>query len=197
MALARGSATSPRRSGIPTYYHRADAHGIGFDRTATGSDARRPICARDRPLLRRPRAAFRTRYLLWFHHVPWTYRLRSGGHSGTSWSTATTAASRTVAAMQCDLVAPRRPMSIRSATPRSPPSSSRQHARSRMVARRVDRLFPEPVEAAAAAGACAPAHPLSWYEGRPLRHGARIPRRQGSVVPMTCVATRGDPPCAL
>ena len=35
----RGSTTSRRRQWNPTYYHRADALGIGFDRTTTGSNA--------------------------------------------------------------------------------------------------------------------------------------------------------------
>jgi alpha-glucuronidase len=62
----------------PCYYSRADAHGIGFDRTPTGSDAvaqyAPPVAARFADLRTVP-----DKYLLWFHHLPWTYRLRSGG----------------------------------------------------------------------------------------------------------------------
>ena len=61
----------------PTYYHRADAGGIGFDRTATGANAvaqyAPEVAARFGDLSR-----VDDRYLLWFHHVPWDYRMRSG-----------------------------------------------------------------------------------------------------------------------
>jgi alpha-glucuronidase len=61
----------------PTYYHRADAQGIGFDRTASGSDA---VSQYPAPLVEKFSDINRTpeRYLLWFHHVPWDYRLSSG-----------------------------------------------------------------------------------------------------------------------
>ncbi|KQM48072.1 alpha-glucuronidase [Sphingomonas sp. Leaf208] len=61
----------------PVYYHRADKGGIGFDRTKTGSNA----VAQYAPELSRKLAAPATtteRDLLWFHHVPWTYRTNSG-----------------------------------------------------------------------------------------------------------------------
>jgi alpha-glucuronidase len=61
----------------PVYYHRADADGIGFDRTASGSNAvsqyAPEVAARFGSL-----AAVPEDYLLWFHHVPWDYRLKSG-----------------------------------------------------------------------------------------------------------------------
>jgi alpha-glucuronidase len=61
----------------PVYYHKADARGIGFDRTATGSNA----VAQYTPEVARRFADLRTvgdDYLLWFHHVPWDYRLDTG-----------------------------------------------------------------------------------------------------------------------
>ncbi len=61
----------------PVYFARADRNGIGFDRTATGSDA----VAQYAPPVARRFAGLDTvpeKYLLWFHHVPWTYRLRDG-----------------------------------------------------------------------------------------------------------------------
>ncbi|MDX3910750.1 MAG: alpha-glucuronidase family glycosyl hydrolase [Sphingobium sp.] len=61
----------------PVYYHRADAEGIGFDRTKTGSNA----IAQYAPALARRLADPKTtpeRDLLWFHHVGWDYRLASG-----------------------------------------------------------------------------------------------------------------------
>jgi alpha-glucuronidase len=57
----------------PTYYHRADAGGIGFDRTASGSNA----IAQYAPEAGR-RLENSEDYLLWFNHVPWDHRLRSG-----------------------------------------------------------------------------------------------------------------------
>ena len=61
----------------PVYYHRADSSGIGFDRTHAGSDAtsqyREPYCSIYDDINTCPE-----RYLLWFHHVPWDYRLKSG-----------------------------------------------------------------------------------------------------------------------
>ena len=64
----------------PAYYHRADAQGIGFDRTATGSNALAQY-AGHAPALARRWAAPRTtppEYLLWFHHLPWDYAMPSG-----------------------------------------------------------------------------------------------------------------------
>src|SRR3546814_11839296 len=61
----------------PTYYNRADARGIGFDRTASGSDA----VAQYAPPVARRFADLGTvgdDYLLWFHHLPWGYRMASG-----------------------------------------------------------------------------------------------------------------------
>ncbi|WP_294395505.1 alpha-glucuronidase family glycosyl hydrolase [uncultured Sphingomonas sp.] len=61
----------------PAYYHRADAAGIGFDRTAHGSNA---IAQYARPLQRLwsdPRTT-PDADLLWFHHLPWDYRMKSG-----------------------------------------------------------------------------------------------------------------------
>lgn len=61
----------------PVYYHQADKNGIGFDRSHTGTDAtsqyNEPYCSLYDDINTCPE-----RYLLWFHHVPWTYRLKSG-----------------------------------------------------------------------------------------------------------------------
>jgi alpha-glucuronidase len=61
----------------PVYYHRADSIGIGFNRTATGSNA----LAQYAPEVRRQFENISTcpeEYLLWFHHVPWSYKMQSG-----------------------------------------------------------------------------------------------------------------------
>jgi len=61
----------------PTYYHRADANGIGFDRTRTGSNQ----VAQYAPAVAArfaDRATVPEEYLLWFHHLPWDHRTTSG-----------------------------------------------------------------------------------------------------------------------
>lgn len=70
-------ASAPRADWRPVYFHRADRNGIGFDRSRTGSDAvdqyAPPVAEEFNDLTRIP-----DKYLLWFHHVPWNYRMRSG-----------------------------------------------------------------------------------------------------------------------
>jgi len=61
----------------PTYYHKADAKGIGFDRTKTGSGTVTqyfPEVAKEYSNLQ----TVPEKYLLWFHHVAWNHRLSSG-----------------------------------------------------------------------------------------------------------------------
>jgi alpha-glucuronidase len=61
----------------PPYYHQADAKGVGFDRTKKGSDAvskyREPLASQ----LNDP-ATCPDVFLLWFHHLPWDYKMKSG-----------------------------------------------------------------------------------------------------------------------
>ena len=67
----------PRADWTSVYYHRADKGGIGFDRSAQGSNAvaqYSPHVAREFGDVRRVPEEF----LLWFHHVPWGYKTRSG-----------------------------------------------------------------------------------------------------------------------
>jgi alpha-glucuronidase len=67
----------PRFDWTAPYYHHADAFGLGFDRTKTGSDA----VAQYNPPLRQEFSDVKTtpeKYLLWFHHVSWDYKTRSG-----------------------------------------------------------------------------------------------------------------------
>jgi alpha-glucuronidase len=61
----------------PVYYHKADATGLGFDRTASGSNAVAQYSPAVRAVFSDP-AATPEKYLLWFHHVPWDRRMRSG-----------------------------------------------------------------------------------------------------------------------
>jgi alpha-glucuronidase len=68
---------TPREDWNSVYYHRADAKGLGFDRSSSGSNA---VSQYHSPL----REQFDNlntcpeKYLLWFHHVPWQHRLQSG-----------------------------------------------------------------------------------------------------------------------
>jgi alpha-glucuronidase len=59
------------------YYHRANKDGIGFDRSSKGSNAvaqyAAPVAGAFDDLKQVP-----DNLLLWFHHVPWDYRMRSG-----------------------------------------------------------------------------------------------------------------------
>ena len=61
----------------PCYYHRADAGGIGFDRTAPGSGALAQYAPEIAEQWADP-ATIDEDYLLWFHHVPWDHRMKSG-----------------------------------------------------------------------------------------------------------------------
>ena len=61
----------------PVYYHRADKHGIGFDRTSGGSDALSQYTPEAAAEFSNP-LTMGEKYLLWFHHLPWDYRMQSG-----------------------------------------------------------------------------------------------------------------------
>lgn len=61
----------------PVYYHKADQRGIGFDRMASGSNAIAQYAPGAAAQWRDP-ARMDERYLLWFHHLPWDHRLKSG-----------------------------------------------------------------------------------------------------------------------
>ncbi|PKQ45155.1 alpha-glucuronidase [Confluentibacter flavum] len=66
-----------RKDWTSLYYHKADSLGIGFDRTTTGSNA---IIQYEEPL-RSQLSNLETcpeNLLLWFHHVPWDYKMKNG-----------------------------------------------------------------------------------------------------------------------
>jgi len=66
-----------RADWTPPYYHQASTDGIGFDRTTKGSDAvsqyHEPLASRFNNASTCPEI-----YLLWFHHLPWNYKMKSG-----------------------------------------------------------------------------------------------------------------------
>ncbi|MBD1425145.1 alpha-glucuronidase [Sphingobacterium arenae] len=72
-----GDRKGGRPDWMPWYYHNADTVGLGFDRTTNGSNA---VSQYNEPL----RTTFNMigtcpeNLLLWFHHVSWTHRMRSG-----------------------------------------------------------------------------------------------------------------------
>jgi alpha-glucuronidase len=59
------------------YYHRADSLGIGFDRTASGSNAIAQYSPEIATSWSDPKQ-IPEKYLLWFHHLPWDFELKSG-----------------------------------------------------------------------------------------------------------------------
>jgi alpha-glucuronidase len=66
-----------RKDWTPPYYHQADSLGVGFNRTTSGSDAvsqyHEPLKSQFNDVKSCPEI-----YLLWFHHVSWDYKLKSG-----------------------------------------------------------------------------------------------------------------------
>lgn len=72
-----GDYPGARPDWTPVYYHKADANGVGFDRTSSGSNA---VSQYNSPL-RETYDDIKTtpeNLILWFHHVPWTYTMKDG-----------------------------------------------------------------------------------------------------------------------
>ena len=71
------NAAAQRRDWTAVYYHQASPTGIGFDRTLTGDRAATqyfpPVRDRFNDFATCPDA-----FLLWFHHLPWDYKMHSG-----------------------------------------------------------------------------------------------------------------------
>lgn len=70
-------ANRHRADWTSVYYHKADSLGIGFDRTPTGSNA----TAQYFPPVQKMFDNLETcpeEFLLWFHHLPWDYKMKSG-----------------------------------------------------------------------------------------------------------------------
>jgi alpha-glucuronidase len=61
----------------PVYYHKADSAGIGFNRTASGSNALGQYFPEVRKQFENA-ATCPDEYLLWFHHLPWTFKMKNG-----------------------------------------------------------------------------------------------------------------------
>lgn len=69
--------TAERPDWNSTYYHKADNAGIGFNRSSTGSNAVAQYFPPVRDLFENVKTT-PEEYLLWFHHLPWTYKVKSG-----------------------------------------------------------------------------------------------------------------------
>jgi len=66
-----------RKDWTPPYFHQADSLGVGFNRTKTGSNAvsqyHEPVASMFNDVNSCPEI-----YLLWFHHLPWDFKMKSG-----------------------------------------------------------------------------------------------------------------------
>jgi alpha-glucuronidase len=178
----------------PTYYNRADASGIGFDRTASGSDA----VAQYSPEVERCLAdlgCVPDEYLLWFHHLPWTYRMRSGR---SLWDELIASYGRglaAVASMRADwkslapLVDPARHAAVAA-------KLDRQHDEARWWRDASVAYWQSLSRLPLPAGERPPAHDLSWYKAI---HFDTVPGflAPGSGRQLSCVPPPGGPPCAL
>lgn len=178
----------------PCYYNRGDSRGIGFDRTAFGSDA----VSQYAPEVERCFADVKCipdKYLLWFHHVPWTYRMQSGR---SLWDELVAHYDRGIAAV----------VGMKEEWDRLRPLVDKdRHAE---VAARLERQQIEIKwwrDASIAywqslsklklpKGTSSPPHPLSWYQAI---HFDTVPGfiKPGDGHQMSCVPPAGGPPCAL
>ncbi len=69
--------TGGRADWTSLYYHRADSLGIGFDRTSSGTNALAQYASEIENKWSDPHQV-PEKYLLWFHHVPWNFKLKDG-----------------------------------------------------------------------------------------------------------------------
>lgn len=69
--------TGGRADWTSVYYHKADAQGIGFDRTSTGSNALSQYASELEKVWSDPNTC-PEKFLLWFHHLPWSYQMKAG-----------------------------------------------------------------------------------------------------------------------
>jgi alpha-glucuronidase len=178
----------------PCYYNGTNAGGIGFDRTSTGSDA----IAQYAPPVARCLADLKCvpdKDLLFFHHVPWTYRMRDGS---SLWASLITHYDRGVAQVEANK---------RTWTELRPFIDAQRFA---VVGADLNRQMLEAwwwrdasiaywqslAKLPLPPGHSPPAHPLSWYQAI---HFDRVPGfLSPRIDPRTlCVAGRGGTSCAL
>ena len=178
----------------PCYYSRVDRQGIGFDRTSAGSDA----VAQYAPAVGRCFADLKCvpdANLLWFHHVPWTYRMHSGRSlwneliSRYDRGVATVEANRREWALLRRFVDAPRHAAVAASLDRQATESRWWRDASIAYWQSLSRL---PVSK----GHSAPRHPLSWYQAI---HFDTVPGylAPGTGRQLSCVPPQGGPPCAL
>ncbi len=146
----------------PVYYHKADRQGIGFNRTRTGSNATGQYAPALAKLLDNPRTT-PERDLLWFHHLPWDYRLQSGE---TLWDGLIHHYDRgveTVAAMQRDW-AKMKPQVDAERFAQVETFLAIQHREAQWWRDACIAYFQSVSGRSLPAGSAAPAHPLDWYK---------------------------------
>jgi alpha-glucuronidase len=173
----------------PAYYNRADATGIGFDRTRTGSNAVSQYAA---PVARcySDLKCIPDKYLLWFHHVPWTYRMRTGR---TLWGeligqyddgVATVAAMNRTWASLTPFIDAQRHAGVAA-------DLGEQLVEARWWRNASIAYWQSLSKLPLPRGHAAPPHPLSWYEAI---HFDTVP---GFLAPRSkfCRFTKGEAPC--
>jgi alpha-glucuronidase len=178
----------------PCYYSRADARGIGFDRTPMGSDAVRqyapPVgaCFADRNCVS-------ASYLLWFHHVPWTHRMKSGR---SLWDELVVRYDRGVSAVvaagrQWDMV---RPFVDSDRHADVAASLDRQGTEAKWWRDASISYWQSLSQLPLPKGHVRPSHSLSWYQAI---HFDTVPGylKAGTGHQLSCVPPEGGPPCAL
>ncbi len=178
----------------PCYYSRADARGIGFDRTASGSGAAEQYA----PKIGGCFADFKCvsdKYLLWFHHVPWTYRMRSGR---SLWGELVAHYDRGVADVEAaerewDLL---RPFLDAPRHADVAASLDRERIEAKWWRDASIAYWQDVSQLPLPKGHMPPPHPLRWYQE------IRFDTVPGYLAPgtghqLSCVPSRGGPPCAL
>jgi alpha-glucuronidase len=178
----------------PTYYNRADAEGIGFDRTSTGSNA----VAQYTPEVGRCFADLHCvseDYLLWFHHLPWTYRMQSGE---TLWDALVRRYNRGVAGVAAmnrtwASLAPTVDMQRHSATAAK---LQRQLIEAKWWRDASIAYWQSVSHLPLPPGSSVPSHDLPWYKAI---HFDTVPGflAPGTGRQLSCVPPSGGPPCAL
>ncbi|MDQ0252056.1 alpha-glucuronidase [Sphingomonas kyeonggiensis] len=146
----------------PVYYHKADAAGIGFDRTKTGSDALGQYAPEIVKAWGSPKT-IPEKLLLWFHHVPWDYRTRSGRNLWDELVTRYDAGVGAVGGMQADWAGLRGKVDeARWAEVRD--FLAIQHAEATWWRDASIAYFQSISKRPLPAGHAAPAHDLDWYK---------------------------------
>ena len=183
-----------RPSWNPCYYNEADARGIGFDRPASGSNA----AAQYAPKIEACFADLKCipeDQLLWFHHLPWTYRMRSGR---SLWDELVTHYDRGVDEVeaverQWDLLRPLVDVERHAAVAAT---AGRQRAEAKWWRDASIAYWQSLSKLPLPKGHAAPPHPLSWYQSI---HFDTVPGylSPGTGHQFSCVPPRGGPPCAL